>query len=57
MVIVTHALESIFKTRNLHHARQDEKRIIANGDPRQLRDTSTDVRVKTFFNRSSQDHA
>jgi phospholipid/cholesterol/gamma-HCH transport system ATP-binding protein len=58
VVIVTHDLESIFKiAKHCIMLDKDEKSIIANGDPRQLRDTSTDVRVKTFFNRSSQDHA
>lgn len=56
VVIVTHDLESIFKiAKHCIMLDKDEKSIIANGDPRQLRDTSTDVRVKTFFNRSSED--
>lgn len=58
VVIVTHDLESIFKiAKHCIMLDKDEKSIIAKGDPRQLRDTSTDVRVKTFFNRSSEDHA
>jgi phospholipid/cholesterol/gamma-HCH transport system ATP-binding protein len=31
----------------------DSKSIIARGDPRQLRDHSEDVRVRSFFNRTS----
>lgn len=54
VVIVTHDLESIFKiAKRCIMLDKDEKKIIASGDPRKLRDTSTDPRVKTFFNRTS----
>lgn len=54
VVIVTHDLESIFKiAKHCIMLDKEEKSIIASGDPRHLRDTSTDVRVKTFFNRSA----
>ena len=54
VVIVTHDLESIFKiAKRCIMLDKGEKRIIANGDPRELRDTSTDARVKTFFNRTA----
>lgn len=54
VVIVTHDLESIFKiAKRCIMLDKDEKKIIASGDPRNLRDTSTDPRVKTFFNRTS----
>ena len=33
---------------------RDTKSIIARGDPRVLRDTSADPRVRAFFNRSPQ---
>lgn len=57
VVIVTHDLESIFKiAKRCIMLDKAEKRIIANGDPRELRDTSTDVRVRTFFNRSTDSH-
>ena len=52
VVIVTHELASIFKIAStcimLDKA---SKSIIARGDPRQLRDESTDERVRHFFNR------
>jgi phospholipid/cholesterol/gamma-HCH transport system ATP-binding protein len=52
-VVVTHDLESIFKIgqRCIMLDRQSQS-IIARGDPRVLRDTSTDPRVHSFFNRS-----
>jgi len=53
-VIVTHELPSIFKIAGdcimLEKAAQA---IIARGDPRRLRDTSTDPRVRRFFNRQA----
>ncbi len=54
LVIVTHELESIFRigTRAIlldKHTRG----IIADGDPRVLRDESTDPRVRAFFHRES----
>jgi phospholipid/cholesterol/gamma-HCH transport system ATP-binding protein len=52
VVIVTHELDSIFRIVNrcimLDAA---SKSIIATGDPKELRDTNTDVRVRGFFNR------
>ena len=52
MVIVTHELESIF---NIAHRvimlDKEARRIIAEGDPRELKDHSTDPRVLNFFNR------
>ena len=54
VVLVTHELESIFKIANrcifLDKATQT---IIARGDPRALRDSSDDPRVRDFFNRQS----
>jgi phospholipid/cholesterol/gamma-HCH transport system ATP-binding protein len=32
---------------------KDSKSIIARGDPRQLRDESSDPRVRSFFNRTA----
>jgi phospholipid/cholesterol/gamma-HCH transport system ATP-binding protein len=52
VVIVTHELDSIFRIVNrcimLDSA---SKSIIAAGDPKTLRETSSDVRVRGFFNR------
>ena len=52
MVIVTHELESIF---NIAHRvimlDKEARGIIAEGDPRELKDHSTDPRVVDFFNR------
>ena len=52
MVIVTHELESIF---NIAHRvvmlDKAARGIIAEGDPRELKDHSTDPRVVDFFNR------
>jgi phospholipid/cholesterol/gamma-HCH transport system ATP-binding protein len=52
MVIVTHELESIF---NIAHRvimlDKGARGIIAEGDPRELKDHSTDPRVVNFFNR------
>ena len=52
MVIVTHELESIF---NIAHRvimlDKEARGIIAEGDPRELKDHSTDPRVVNFFNR------
>jgi phospholipid/cholesterol/gamma-HCH transport system ATP-binding protein len=54
VVIVTHELASIFAigTRCIMLDR-DAKGIIARGDPRVLRDTSEDPRVRRFFNRET----
>jgi phospholipid/cholesterol/gamma-HCH transport system ATP-binding protein len=55
-VVVTHDLESIFKiSKSCIMLDRESKSIIARGDPRVLRDTSTDARVHSFFNRTSQE--
>jgi phospholipid/cholesterol/gamma-HCH transport system ATP-binding protein len=52
IVMVTHDLESIFKVgKRCIMLDREEKGIIAEGDPRQLRDTATDPRVHAFFHR------
>jgi phospholipid/cholesterol/gamma-HCH transport system ATP-binding protein len=54
-VVVTHDLESIFKVgQSCIMLDRESKGIIARGDPRVLRDTSTDPRVHSFFNRTLQ---
>jgi phospholipid/cholesterol/gamma-HCH transport system ATP-binding protein len=54
VVVVTHDLESIFKIgKSCIMLDRESKSIIARGDPRVLRDTSTDARVHSFFNRIS----
>ena len=56
MVIVTHELQSIF-----HVAQRvimldgNTKGIIAEGDPRYLRDHSTNLTVRQFLNRRPED--
>jgi phospholipid/cholesterol/gamma-HCH transport system ATP-binding protein len=56
VVIVTHELESIFKIANRCVMLDKESRsIIAEGDPRTLRDTSKDPRVHGFFNRLAKE--
>jgi phospholipid/cholesterol/gamma-HCH transport system ATP-binding protein len=56
VVIVTHDLESIFKVgKHCIMLDRESKSIIARGDPRQLRDSSTDPRVRSFFNRTPQE--
>jgi phospholipid/cholesterol/gamma-HCH transport system ATP-binding protein len=53
-IIVTHELESIFKiAKSCLMLDKTAKGIIAQGDPRVLRDTSQDSRVTDFFNRRS----
>lgn len=53
VVVVTHDLESIFKiAKSCIMLDGKTKSIIARGDPRVLRDTNTDVRVHSFFNRT-----
>jgi phospholipid/cholesterol/gamma-HCH transport system ATP-binding protein len=55
VVMVTHELESIFKIgKRCIMLDRDEKRVIAEGDPRELRDHSSDSRVLAFFNRNSE---
>lgn len=55
MVVVTHELQSIF---NIAHRvimlDKSERGIIAQGDPKELRDHSTDPRVTSFFHRRPQ---
>jgi phospholipid/cholesterol/gamma-HCH transport system ATP-binding protein len=52
-VVVTHDLESIFKIgQSCIMLDRPSRSIIARGDPRLLRDTSTDPRVHAFFNRT-----
>jgi phospholipid/cholesterol/gamma-HCH transport system ATP-binding protein len=52
MVIVTHELQSIFNIADrIIMLDKQAKGIIAEGDPRWLKDNSTDPRVKAFFNR------
>lgn len=56
VVIVTHELESIFKIAGrCIMLDKDSKSIIATGDPKELRDNSTDVRVRGFFNRLAKE--
>jgi len=51
-VIVTHELESIYKTADrVIMLDKDVKSIVAEGDPKHLRDTSENVFVKRFFHR------
>ena len=51
-VIVTHELESIFRISDrCIMLDRDARGLIAQGDPRELRDESTDPRVHRFFNR------
>ncbi len=53
VVIVTHELESIFNIADrIIMLDKAAKGIIAEGDPRWLKDNSSDPRVKAFFNRS-----
>ena len=55
VVMVTHELPSIFKT--VHRCimlNRATKSIIAEGDPRELRDRSTDPHVLHFFNRTTE---
>ncbi|MGC2433494.1 MAG: ATP-binding cassette domain-containing protein [Desulfobaccales bacterium] len=52
MVVVTHELESIFAiAHRVIMLDKDAKGIIAEGDPRDLKEHSPDPRVKNFFNR------
>jgi len=55
IVVVTHELPSIFKiARSCIMLDKGTRRIIARGDPRELRDTATDPRVRNFFRRESR---
>jgi phospholipid/cholesterol/gamma-HCH transport system ATP-binding protein len=52
MVVVTHELESIFSiAHRVIMLDKSARGIIAQGDPRELKDHSTDPRVSDFFNR------
>jgi phospholipid/cholesterol/gamma-HCH transport system ATP-binding protein len=52
MVVVTHELDSIFAiAHRVVMLDRDAKGIIAVGDPRELKESSTDPRVINFFNR------
>jgi phospholipid/cholesterol/gamma-HCH transport system ATP-binding protein len=52
VVVVTHELESVFRIgQRCILLDKDEKRVIAEGDPRRLRTEAEDPRVKAFFNR------
>lgn len=52
IVIVTHELASVFKIgKSCILLNREARGIIARGDPRVLRDTSSDERVHNFFNR------
>jgi phospholipid/cholesterol/gamma-HCH transport system ATP-binding protein len=54
VVLVTHELPSIFKiAKRCIMLDRDSRSIIARGDPRELRDDSSDPRVHSFFNRLS----
>jgi phospholipid/cholesterol/gamma-HCH transport system ATP-binding protein len=56
VVMVTHELESIFKVgQRCIMLDKPSKSIIARGDPRELRDTASDPRVRRFFNRLPKD--
>lgn len=51
-VIVSHELESIYKTADrVIMLDKEVKSVVAEGDPRELRDTSENVIVKRFFHR------
>ena len=55
-VIVSHELASIYAIADrVIMLDKRRKGIIAEGDPRVLRDTSTDPRVHSFFNRTPQE--
>jgi phospholipid/cholesterol/gamma-HCH transport system ATP-binding protein len=56
VVLVTHELSSIYAiVKNCIFLDPESRSIIARGDPRQLRDTSEDPRVRRFFNRLPPD--
>jgi phospholipid/cholesterol/gamma-HCH transport system ATP-binding protein len=58
IIVVTHELPSILSVADrVILLDRDEKTIIAEGDPRALRDASPDPRVKAFFNREPSDAA
>jgi phospholipid/cholesterol/gamma-HCH transport system ATP-binding protein len=56
-VIVTHELASIFAVaKHCIMLDRDAKTVIAAGDPRTLRDSSTDPRVHRFLNRQAEEN-
>jgi phospholipid/cholesterol/gamma-HCH transport system ATP-binding protein len=56
MVIVTHELQSIFNVaERIIMLDKWSKGIIAEGDPKYLRDSSQNQFVKQFFNRQVED--
>jgi phospholipid/cholesterol/gamma-HCH transport system ATP-binding protein len=58
IVIVTHDLDSIFKVaKRCIMLDREQRGIIAEGDPRTLRDSSKDERVRTFFHRGEEERA
>lgn len=57
MIIVTHELESIFDiAQRVIMVDRSIKGIIAEGDPKELRDHSTEPKVRDFFNRRTPDN-
>lgn len=55
VVMVTHELDSILAVgKHCIMLDKDEKRVIARGDPRELRDHSDDPRVRAFFDRDPE---
>jgi phospholipid/cholesterol/gamma-HCH transport system ATP-binding protein len=58
IVVVSHELASIFTIADrCIMLDAGTKRVIAEGDPRVLRDSATDPRVRAFFNRQPDHHA
>ena len=56
IVLVTHELESVFRiAQRVIVIDSDEKGIIAEGSPQELRDSCNDPRVRDFFNRVSSE--
>jgi phospholipid/cholesterol/gamma-HCH transport system ATP-binding protein len=54
VVVVTHELASIFTIgNNSVFLDADSKTMIASGDPKKLRDTSPDPKVRTFLSRGT----
>ena len=54
IVIVSHELDSIFSTADrIIMLDKQRKTIVADGDPRDLKDNSADQWVKTFLNRNN----
>jgi len=54
IVVVTHELRSIERVaKNCILLHRDRRGVIASGDPRRLAETSSDVRVREFFQRPS----